>query len=154
MKIVTATVVASLAALSTFISTPALADVYECTFKKGHISKPTPTRVVIEIDDYRREGKLLEIEIPGVITRLGPIAVKRNSIKVASVEWVGRGYEFTQAARQGGARSGSGYYSVDWYTHKFSIFLQKRSLKAQTRSKDVKYGDLNFAMSGSCKRLK
>lgn len=154
MRPITTVLLACLSATSFLVTNPAVADVYECNFEKGHIAKPTPTRVVMEIDEYHSEGKLLEIEIPGVITRPGPIAFKRNDSKIASVWWVGREYKFTEAARKSGARSGTGYYTVEWYTHQFSVFFNKQSLKAQTRSKDVKYGDLNFAKSGTCKRLK
>lgn len=154
MKIITATAVASLAVLSAFISTPAVADVYECTFKEGHVSKPTPTRVVIEIDSRRSEGKLLEIDIPGVLTQPGPITILRNNIKVASVEWDGRSYEYTPEARENGGIHNSGYRRVGWHTHHFSVFLKKGSLKALTRSWSSKTMRLHVEKSGTCVRLK
>lgn len=154
MKIITATIVASLAALSTFISTPALADVYECTFKEGHVSQPTPTRVVIEINNRRSEGKLLEIDVPGVLTQPSPIRVLRNNIKVASVEWDARGYEFTPEVVQKGGNVSGVMHRIEWHTYRFAVFLNKRNLKPSTRSGDTQWVSKSIQKSGTCIRLK
>ena len=153
MKTTTATIFTCLAVISTFISSPAFADIYECTFKEGHIAKPTPTRVVIEIDNHRSEGKLLEIDIPGVLTQPGPVRILRNNINVASVEWDGRSYEFTPEAVQKGARVGGVIDRMDWYTYRFSVFLNKKNQKSSTRSRDPRRKNRSFEKPGTCVRL-
>ncbi|KAE9631533.1 hypothetical protein [Parasedimentitalea maritima] len=153
MRPTTAVLLACLSATSFLVTKPAVADVYECTFEQGHIAKPTPTRVVIELDAYQRIGKLLKVEIPGVVTQPRPLTVKRNNIRVASVQWQGRDYKFTPEAMQKGASGRGGNYGVNWYTHGFSVFLNKKSMKALTRSVDVRWQPISSEKSGICVRL-
>ncbi|KAE9631530.1 hypothetical protein [Parasedimentitalea maritima] len=148
------TLVAALLAAS---ATSAASEItkYECTFAEGRLSLPTPTKIVFSVDAFSSYAKLEVVEISSVVNSRGSAKVVRNNIKVLSIEWLGKGYEFSTAAKEKGAQGASGnYQGIEFSKHRFSVFLKKHNMKAMTRSDTIRHNhSMNGHSSGTCVQL-
>ncbi|WP_170331061.1 hypothetical protein [Ruegeria arenilitoris] len=115
-------------------------ETFECSFEKGMGKRPTPTRLVFSVDLYGRSALLHEVEIPRIDTTPGVADVKRDSYKVLSISWPAKRYVFSEDGRKINSHSVS-IESIDLNTQEFSIFLDRRTMKAiaRTQSSNIRY---------------
>lgn len=128
-------------------------ETYECKFGRGLVNKPTPEFLVFSVDDYGRSAYIHEIEMPDIHTQPGPARVKRDSIRNLSVSWVGRDYVYSATGRSY-ASNESRIDAIDLLNHEFTVILDRRTLKATTRSTSHSaYLPRDGFARGKCKQI-
>jgi hypothetical protein len=122
-------------------------ETFECTFGKGVRNRPTPTRVLFSIDEFGRSALLHNVEIPKIDTVKGSGQITRNSIRRLSIAWSGREYIFSASGRSV-ASNETRPRAVDLRDVEFTIFLDRRTMKASVRSNALR---LNVSRDGHAK---
>ncbi|MES0860816.1 hypothetical protein ABLN87_00495 [Ruegeria sp. SCPT10] len=128
-------------------------ETYECKFGPGLVNKPTPESLAFSVDEYGRSAYIHEIEIPDIDTRPGPARVKRDSIRNLSIAWVGQDYVYSATGRSY-ASNESRIDAIDLLTQEFTVFLDRRTLKATARSTSHSaYLPRDGFARGKCKQI-
>lgn len=124
-------------------------ETFECIFGKGLANRPTPTRVVFSVDVYGRLALLHEVEMRGIDTPKRSASINRNSFRVLSISWPGDAYTFSRTGRR--TRSGDPRRMVlDLGRQKFSIFLNRETMKAIASSKSDVQSSHDGNANGTC----
>ncbi|WP_424833263.1 hypothetical protein [Ruegeria sp.] len=106
---------------------------FECTFGRGIVNKPTPTRLVFSVDEFGRSVLLHEVEIPDIDTNPGSGRIKRDSSKQLSIEWIGQDYVYSDTGHSY-ASNESRIDAIDLLNHEFSVLLNRKTMKAIAKS--------------------
>lgn len=122
-----------LSSLPAMSSAQTFKETYECKFGRGLANKPTPEFLVFSVDEYGRSAFVHEIRMPDIDARPGPARVKRDSIRNLSIAWVGQDYVYTSTGRSY-ASNESRIDAIDLLTQEFTVFLDRRTMKATAQS--------------------
>ncbi|WP_216825780.1 hypothetical protein [Ruegeria sp. EL01] len=106
---------------------------FECHFGRGLANRPTPSHLVFSVDEFGRSALIHEVDIPDINTHSGPGRVKRDSIRRLSIGWVGENYVYSASGRSI-ASNESVIDAIDLKTQEFSVFLDRKTMKATARS--------------------
>lgn len=106
---------------------------FECNFSRGINNKPTPEFLVFSVDQYGRSAFVHQTRMPNIDTQSGPARVRRDSIRTLSIAWVGRNYVYSDSGRTY-ASNEARVDAIDLLDQEFSVFLDRRTSKATTRS--------------------
>ncbi|WP_170414520.1 hypothetical protein [Ruegeria atlantica] len=122
---------------------------FECVFEEGLANRPTPTRVVFSLDKYGRSALLHEVELQGIDAPIRSASIERNSYRLLSISWPGDSYTFKATGRR--TRPGDSRRIVsDLGRHNFSVFLDRQTMRATTRSKSDGHVTLDGNAVGHC----
>ena len=126
---------------------------YECVFRKGVANRPTPTRVVFSVDGYGQSALLHTVEMPGIDTPKRSASIGRNSSRVLSFSWPGDTYTFSNTGRR--LRAGDPRRKIlDLGRQEFSLYLNRETMQARTRSKSSGQTTQDGNAKGNCKPIK
>ncbi|WP_420586714.1 hypothetical protein [Ruegeria sp.] len=122
---------------------------FECEFGRGLANRPTPERVVFSLGTRGRTAELHEVNIPEIVTPTSTARVRKNSFLVLSIVWSGETYTYANSRKNVTTNEGHAY-AVDLRRQEFSLFLDRRTMKAiaRSRSSDIRPREGNA--TGGC----
>ncbi len=135
------------AAFFTTVPNLTTAAIYECSFNPAASDKAAPRLVVVDVDKYGFDAKIIRIEIDDVETIPSRAQVKSFSKKHITIGWKGDRYKFLPSAR----RAPASYLRVDWYKRQFSLRIERRTMKARLLSESTGHRPNGRSRSGRCK---
>lgn len=153
MRIATFALAAGLSVFPVISASQTFEETFECRFGRGIVNKPTPEFLVFSIDEYGRSAFIHDVTMPNIETQPGPAAIKRDSIRVLSISWVGPNYVFSDSGRSY-AQNESRIDALDLLDQEFSVFLDRRTMKATARSSSYSaYLPRDGFARGTCQRV-
>ena len=108
----------------------------ECVFERGLANRPTPSRILLSLDEFGRSALLYEVEISEIETSTGSASVLRISYRVLSIAWPEKEYSYRRndktARTYVGAPEGADLHKLE-----FRVFLDRTTMKAIARSRST-----------------